>query len=105
MTLGGGTDPLPELWLAVAHVARERLAVLDDALAGLRRCDADSVSRCSAAFEESHKLVGSLDSYGRTGGSALALQAARLLEQTDPDLDALDDVVRELHRVVDGPVS
>lgn len=95
-------DPLTELWRAVSHVARARLAVLDDALLGLRRRDADAPARCSAAHEESHKLVGSLDSYGRTGGSALALRAAVLLEQHEPDLDELAQVLAQLHATVDS---
>ncbi len=97
-------DPLTELWRTVAHVAQARLAVLDDALVALRRRDADAPVRSFAAFEESHKLVGSLDSYGRTGGSALALRAAVLLEQAEPDLDELAQVLRQLHETV-GSVS
>ena len=98
-----GTDPLPELWRGVAHVARARVAVLEDALHSLRRCAPDASARCAAGFEEAHKLVGSLDSFGRTGGSALALQAAVLLEHPAPDADALDAVLGALRRTVDGP--
>ena len=98
----GAPDVLTELWRAVEHVARARLAVLDDALRGMQDGAPDSAARSYAAFEECHKLVGSLDSYGRTGGSALALRAAELFEQPHPDLAALAGVLAQLRRTVDG---
>ena len=94
---------LAALWPAVAHVAQARLAVLDDALRALQERAPDAPSRSAAAFEECHKLVGSLDSWGRAGGSALALQAAQELELPRPDPGVLADVLGRLRRIVDGP--
>lgn len=96
-------DVLAQLWRAVEHVAQARLAVLEDGLVALREGAPDAGRRASAAFEECHKLVGSLDSYARTGGSALALRAAELFERPDPDTAALADVLARLRRTVDGP--
>ena len=47
--------------------------------------------------------MGSLDSWGRAGGSALALQAAQELAQPRPDPVVLADVLARLRRTVDGP--
>lgn len=103
MSSGTDTDVLERLWRAVEHVARARLAVLEQALHALREQAEDAEARSCAAFEECHKLVGSLDSYARTGGSALALQAAQLFEAPAPDTAALADVLARLRRTVDGP--
>ena len=91
-----------ELWQAVAHVADARVRVLEQALAALQDAAADAPARCAEALDESHKLVGSLDSWARTGGSGLALRAAGLLEQPCPDVAALADVLAALRRTVDG---
>ena len=103
MTGGLDADVLARLWRDVEHVARARLAVLDDGLRALRDAAPDAARRAAAAHEECHKLVGSLDSYARTGGSALALRAAVLFEQPQPDTSALADVLAQLRRTVDGP--
>lgn len=103
MTARADSEVLDELWRAVEHVAQARLAVLEDAVRALQEQTADAPQRCFAAFEECHKLVGSLDSYARTGGSALALQAAELFEQPAPPADVLADVLARLRRTVDGP--
>ena len=103
MTGGQVTDELAQLWQAVEHVAQARLAVLDDALLALQEGAPDAAQRSAAAFEECHKLVGSLDSWGRAGGSALALQAAQELARPRPDPVALADVLARLRRTVDGP--
>lgn len=95
-------DVLAGLWQAVAHVAQERLGVLERALQALLDGDADVVERCAAGAEEAHKLVGSLDSYARTGGSGLALRAATLLESAAPDVAELAEVMGSLRRTVDG---
>lgn len=102
MTAAAEADVLAQLWRAVEHVALGRLAVLQDALTGLQDDAPDAAQRSCAAFEECHKLVGSLDSYGRTGGSALALRAAELFEQPHPDLTGLAGVLAQLRRTVDG---
>jgi hypothetical protein len=96
-------DVLARLWQAVEHVAQARVAVLEDGLLALQVGAPDAGPRSTAAFEECHKLVGSLDSYARTGGSALALQAAELFELPEPDLGVLADVLLRLRRTVDGP--
>ncbi len=96
-------DVLAQLWRAVEHVAKARVAVLEDGLLALQAGAPDAGSRAAAAFDECHKLVGSLDSYSRTGGSALALRAAELFALPAPDLDVLADVVGRLRRTVDGP--
>ncbi len=96
-------DVLAQLWRAVEHVAQARVAVLEDGLLALQVGAPDAGARTAAAFDECHKLVGSLDSYARTGGSALALRAAELFELPAPDLDALADVLVRLRRTVDGP--
>ena len=96
-------DVLAQLWRAVEHVARARVAVLADGLLALQVGAPDAGARAAAAFEECHKLVGSLDSYARTGGSALALRAAELFELPAPDLDVLADVLVQLRRTVDEP--
>ena len=103
MTGGQATDELAQLWRAVEHVAQARLTVLDDALRALQEQAPDTAQRSAAAFEECHKLVGSLDSWGRAGGSALALQAAQELAQPRPDLVVLADVLVRLRGTVDGP--
>jgi hypothetical protein len=100
--VGVPDDVLTALWQAVAHVAQGRVSVLEAALRSRVAADADVVARCAAGVEEAHKLVGSLDSYGRTGGSALALRAATLLEAPACDLVELDEVLRALRRTVDG---
>jgi hypothetical protein len=93
---------LHELWRSVEHVARARLAVLDGALQALLDAAPDAAQRAAAAHEECHKLVGSLDSYGRTGGSALALQVAGHFAEAHPDTTVLADVLQQLRRTVDG---
>lgn len=105
MTSASRDDVLDELWRAVAHVADARVQVLERALRALQAGATDAAARCAEAFDESHKLVGSLDSYGRTGGSALALRAAGLLEQPRPDVAALAQVLLALRSAVDGPPS
>jgi hypothetical protein len=100
---GHDADVLAQLWRAVAHVAQARLGVVEDGWRAHRDGAPDAAARAAAAFEECHKLVGSLDSYGRTGGSALALRAAQLLALPRPDVDALADVLGQLRRTVDGP--
>jgi hypothetical protein len=94
---------LAQLWRAVEHVAQARLAVLEDGLGALRDDAPDAPQRALAASQECHKLVGSLDSYARTGGSALALQAAVLFQSPQPDTSALAGVLAQLRRTVDGP--
>ena len=96
-------DVLAELWQSVAHVASQRVGVLERALQALLAGDPSVAERSAAGVEEAHKLVGSLDSYGRTGGSRLALRAATLLESRAPDVVELREVVRALRRAVDGP--
>lgn len=91
-------DALAELWEQVAHVARDRVRLLETALV------AGPTSHGLAA-QECHKLVGSLDSFGRRGGSALALQAAELFAAPDPDPAALTDAVRGLRAVVGHPTD
>ena len=103
MTPGQATDELAQLWRAVEHVAQARIAVLDAALRALQDGAPDTAQRSAAAFEECHKLVGSLDSWGRAGGSALALQAAQELALPEPDPVVLADVLARLRRTVDGP--
>ena len=102
MTGAQDSDVLARLWRAVEHVAQARLAVLEDGLRALQVGAPDARQRSSAAFDECHKLVGSLDSYGRTGGSALALEAAGHLAQAQPDTTVLADVLERLRRTVDG---
>lgn len=94
------TDELPELWSGVAHVAQQRVTVLEEALHALRHGTVDRDRRCAVAVEEAEKLVGSLDSFGRRGGSALAARAAALLAQEDPSLDELAAVLADLHDLV-----
>ena len=96
------TDELPALWSAVAHVARERVAVLEQAVHALRHRTVDRQQRCAVAVEEAEKLVGSLDSFGRAGGSALAARAAALLAQDEPPIDELAEVVTQLRELVSG---
>ncbi len=99
-------EVLADLWRGVAHVASGRVQVLEAALHAVQVGASDAPQRCAQAFDESHKLVGSLDSFGRTGGSGLALQAARLLDAHLPasassDLDELARVVTALRRTVE----
>lgn len=89
------SDALPQLWAAARHVAQARVAVLAHAL--------DDPSTARVAWEEANKLVGSLDSFGRTGGSSLARRASELLEDWPPDLQELRNVVADLRRLVDRP--
>ena len=96
-------EVLEDLWQAVVHVAHERVAVLEAAVWALLAEEPDVLERCADGVEEAHKLVGSLDSYARTGGSALALRAATLLEAPEPDLTELVEVVAALRATVDGP--
>ena len=96
------SEDLPGLWAGVAHVARERVTVLEQALHALQHRTVDLRPRCALAVEEAEKLVGSLDSYGRTGGSALAARAAALFAQDDPPLDELAAVVAGLRELVSG---
>lgn len=88
---------LDALWPAVAHIARARVATIS---AAVHAGGPAAPAQRRVAFDECHKLVGSLDSYGRTGGSALALRAAELLSAEPPDVDALTDVVRRLELAV-----
>lgn len=90
------------MWAEVAHVARTRVALVEQAVGALRDGAPQARALADVAFDECHKLVGSLDSYGHRGGSALALQAAELLEQEPPDLAMLHDVVGRLRAVVDS---
>jgi hypothetical protein len=94
------SDELNRLWDEVAHVARGRLAVLEAAAHALELGRVDARRRCDAAAEESHKLVGSLDSYGITGGSALALEVARLLEVPEPQAEQVRAAVDRLRALV-----
>ncbi|MCW2776630.1 MAG: hypothetical protein JWN17_355 [Frankiales bacterium] len=97
-----GGDVLAQLWAQVAHVAQSRVAVLERALHAVLAAAPEARELCGLAVEECHKLVGSLDSYGRAGGSALALQAARALEGAQPDLAELRAAVAALRRLVGG---
>lgn len=96
------SDELAALWEHVAHVARARVAVLERAAQALADGADDTADRCAAAVEEAHKLVGSLDSYGRRGGSATALRVATLLARPAPPPDDVRDAVAALRLVV-GP--
>ena len=92
---------LDELWAKFGHIARERVDLLAQAVAKLRAVAPDAREACAAAQAECHKLVGSLDSYGRSGGSALAARAELLLGTLlDAGLDAA--VLDELGDVTAG---
>ena len=93
---------LDALWARVAHVAQERVDVVEAAHIALRDGAGDVAERRAAARLECHKLVGSLDSYGRTGGSALALRAAAIIAADVPDLEELGQVVAGLRAAVAG---
>lgn len=91
---------LDELWSRFGHIARDRVDLVAAAVALLRAGSPDAASVCRQAELECHKLVGSLDSYGRAGGSALAARAEVLLAEavTAPRPEGL----QELGEVVDG---
>ena len=89
---------LDELWAKFGHIARERVDLVAAAVALLRAGSPDAASVCAQARQECHKLVGSLDSYGRAGGSALAARAEALLGQVGDDAS----LVTELAEVCDG---
>lgn len=76
------------LWERFRPLVRERLAVL--------RCwaDGEPVPRADAA-RAAHNLAGSLGSYGRAEGSALARRVDVALAGDEPD-DAVRALVREL---------
>ena len=94
------SEELARLWADVAHVAQSRVAVLEAAVQALESGTADRAQRCALAVEESHKLVGSLDSYGITGGSALALEVAELLDEPAPDAREARELVDRLRALV-----
>ena len=80
---------LDEMWAKFGHIAQKRVELLATAVAKLRAVAPDAREACEAAKAECHKLVGSLDSYGRSGGSALAARAELLLAGLlDHGLDA-----------------
>ena len=96
----GTPGAVEELWRTVAHVAQARVAVLEAALVAVHAERADAPALRRLAVEESHKLVGSLDSYGRTGGSALALRAAGQFSAQEQDLPETARVVQALRTLV-----
>lgn len=95
------SDDLDALWGGVAHIARDRVSTISAAAQATRDGRPDALELRRVAFDECHKLVGSLGSYGRCDGSGLALEAAGLLAAMEPDVDALDDVVRRLGLAID----
>ena len=95
-------DGLESLWASVAPVALARVQVLEDAVRALEVGAAEAPEACARAYDECHKLVGSLDSWGRTGGSALALRAAQELEAPVPDRVLLRGLAQQLRQVVVG---
>ena len=97
-----GRNELTELWEQVAHIARARVALIAATVDALHQRAPVAPAQRVAAAQECHKLIGSLDSYGRHGGSRLAEQAAALLEHPEPDLDELADVVDRLRTIVGG---
>jgi hypothetical protein len=74
---------LDVLWQRFGHIARARVDTVRDALLLLHAQDPGAQAACGIARGECHKLVGSLDSYGRVGGSALAARAEDLLAQLE----------------------
>ena len=91
---------LTELWGQVGHVARARVALVTAAVTALQHHRPDAPARQADAIQECHKLIGSLDSFGRRPGSRLAAEVAALLEQPDPDLDLLSALVGQLDALV-----
>lgn len=100
---------LDDLWRRFGHIARSRVDLISDAADALRTFHAADpepphvTTLRTLAREECHKLVGALDSYGRTGGSALAGRAEQLLTAPPetPALAELDEVVRGLLALFD----
>jgi hypothetical protein len=101
------TDPavraaVAELWQQFRPLVAERLAVLDAcvaAAAGGRLGPQQREDGIAAA----HKLAGTLDSYGRTGGSATAAEVEDLLRHDSPPADRLRALVDRLHLLVEDP--
>lgn len=101
---------LDDLWARFGHIARSRVDVLAEAVTVLTT-HADDAGEAphvtalrAAARDECHKLVGALDSYGRTGGSALAARAEQLLAaRPGPrELAALGEVTAGLLALFDA---
>jgi hypothetical protein len=99
---------MDELWTRVAHIAHARVEVVEQALHELRAVDPRARVTAQRARDECHKLVGSLDSYGKVGGSALAARAEAILAGTLADpvtgaaaaLDELAAIVSRLRVLV-----
>ena len=100
---------LDDLWARFGHIARRRVDVLQEAVTVLHAhaTDPEEAAHVGAlrasARDECHKLVGALDSYGRTGGSALAARAEQLLalRPDAPGLHQLEVVLAGLAGLFD----
>ena len=92
---------IEELWRGFRSLAVGRVGTLQTCASWSGPLPEELRARGEAA---AHQLAGSLDSYGRTGGSALAADIESLLhQQPGTHGERLADRVRRLTVIVEGP--
>ena len=98
----GPTDAMVvEVWQRVRPSAAQKVAVVASASSRLATGDLDEVLRADA-WQQAHRLAGSLGSFGWADASVAAATAERILEAPTPaDADELADAVARMERAVD----
>lgn len=90
------------LWRRHLPLVRERLDLIAAAADSASAGTLTEYARVGAQ-QAAHQLAGVLDSYGRTGGSALARTAEQLLREAAPDAlaEGLGTMVRQIRAIVE----
>ena len=98
-------DWIADLWQQVRPNAAAKVAVIARAAAAARNGPLDEEAR-AAAWQEAHRLAGSLGSYGHHDAASAATELERLLDGPVAATLELTPLVRRLEAVagVDPPV-
>lgn len=99
----GPTDAMVvEVWERVRPSAAQKVAVVASASSRLANDQLDESLRAEA-WQQAHRLAGSLGSFGWSDASDAAAAAERILEApTVADADELADAVVRMERAVDA---
>lgn len=91
-------DWIAALWEQVRPSAADKVAVIARAAAAARRGALDDTTRAEA-WQEAHRLAGSLGSYGHRDAADAAAELERLLDAPLDAPEPLADLVRRLEAV------
>jgi hypothetical protein len=100
-TTGAPGEFTEQLWWRFRPLVLERVDVLSRCVAAARFGGLTPGLREEAAAA-AHNLTGTLDSYGRTGGSAVAAEAEDLLRGGGDPWPRLAGLVAELRAIVEA---